>query len=352
LAQDCADRVDPALLGRMATDDVARDMDLIRAALGEEEISYLGVSYGTLLGATYATLFPQRVRSMVLDAPLDPVRWQQDPLGATAEQTASAERLLQAWFATCRAEGPACPFGDGRPAEAFDALVARLEAAPLEVPPAGPVPAARVDGATVLLAARVAMFRPVVWPVLTAGLVDAENGDGALLNGLATGFIREPDGTPSGFAEANVAVNCLDRAVPSDPAAHSRNAERMAAESPRFGPLTGYSSLACAFWPAQNTDRYLGPYTAAGAPPILVIGGREDSQTPYPWAQAMAQILQTGVLLTRDGIGHGSYGTSGPCINEALDRYLITGQTPAPGTVCPQEPPPTTAPGPTDGPAG
>jgi hypothetical protein len=110
-------------------------------------------------------------------------------------------------------------------------------------------------------------------------------------------------------------------------------------------------SLPCAFWPAQNPDRFLGPYTAAGAPPILVIGGREDSQTPYPWAQAMAQTLERGVLLTRDGIGHGSYGTAVPCIDDAVDHYLTTGQTPAPGTVCPEEPA-TTAPTPTDGPGG
>jgi hypothetical protein len=284
---------------------------------------------------------------MVLDAPLDPVRWQQDPLGTTTEQAASSERLLQAWFETCRTEGEACPFGDGRPAEAFDALVARLEAAPLEVPPAGPVPAARVDGATVLAAAQSAMSHAVFWPLLTAGLVGAQNGDGALLDLLANRLAREPDGTPSGLTEANVAVNCLDRAFPSDPDAHRRHAEQLATQQPRLGPLYGYYFLPCAFWPAQNPDRFLGPYTAPGVPPILVIGGREDSQTPYPWAEAMARTLQTGVLLTRDGIGHGSYGTSGPCIDEAVDRYLTTGHLPAPGTVCPQEPPPTTAPGPT-----
>lgn len=103
LADGCAAGIDPGLLANMATDDVARDMDLVRAALGEEQISYLGVSYGTLLGATYATLFPDRVRRMVLDAPVDPVLWQQDPLAATAAQGVGGERSLDLWFATCRA---------------------------------------------------------------------------------------------------------------------------------------------------------------------------------------------------------------------------------------------------------
>jgi hypothetical protein len=204
----------------------------------------------------------------------------------------------------------------------------------------------------VILAARVAMFDRRFWPVLTAGLVGAENGDGAGLNWLATFGTREPDGSPSGLVEANLAVNCLDGVSPSDPDAHRRNAEQLVTDFPRFGPLVGYYFLPCAFWPAQNLDRFLGPYTAVGAPPILVVGGREDSQTPYPWAQAMAQTLESGVLLTRDGVGHGSYGNSGPCVDDAVDLYLTTGRTPAQGTVCPQEPPPTTAPGSTDGAGG
>ncbi|GAA3226691.1 alpha/beta hydrolase [Pseudonocardia petroleophila] len=342
LTDGCVDGVDPALLAHMATDDVARDIDLVRAALGEDRISYLGASYGTLLGATYATLFPDRVRHMVLDAPVDPARWQTDPVAATTDQALAGERMLDAYLATCVEQG--CPFGAGDPGAALDALVARLEAQPLEVPAANGVPAGTLDGAGVLTAARFAMITPSLWPVLTTGLLAAEAGDGSILRVLSTLLLREPDGTPAGFAEANTAVNCLDRAVPADPAVHDANAAEIVAAAPRFGTLSSYLLLTCASWPVPNPDRFTGPLTGAGAPPILVVGGREDSQTPYPWAVAMADELESGVLLTRDGYGHGSYRASGPCIDTAVDRYLVDGTVPADGTVCAQEPAPSTLP--------
>lgn len=211
--------------------------------------------------------------------------------------------------------------------------------------PAGPgIAAGRVDGAAALLAARVAMFTRRLWPVLSSGLVAAQSGDGTLLLALSQALAREPDGSPAGFLEANAAVNCLDRAVPTDVAAHDRNAEEIAAAAPRFGRLSGLILLACANWPASNPDRFTGPLTGAGAPPILVVGGREDAQTPYPWAEAMAASLESGTLLTREGVGHGSYRTSGPCVDTAVDRYLIDGTVPADGTTCAQEPAATTVP--------
>lgn len=342
LGADCAARVDAALLSQLSTDVVARDMDQVRLALGEEKIHYYGLSYGTVLGSVYATLFPARVARMVLDAPAHPETWVQDPLTANTEQTVSAEAVLNDYFTTCAAEAPACAFGDGRPAEAFDALVARLEAQPILSRPSN-VPEVRVDGATLLLAARFAAFDPQLWPLLTAVLIAAEAGDGAPALGLSQLLVREPDGTPNGLVEANVAINCLDRDHPTDLGAYQRQAERLQAEAPRFGRQGGYGLLACAYWPVQNPDRYLGPLTGAGAPPILVIGGRRDSQTPYPWAEAMSKALAGSVLLTRDGPGHGALG-SGPCIQGAVDRYLTAGELPAAGTVCQRDPAPTTVP--------
>lgn len=343
LADGCAAGVDPLLLENLATDDVARDMDLVRAALGEERISYLGQSYGTLLGATYATLFPDHVRQMVLDAPVDPTTWQTDTLDATLDQAVSAERVLDSWFATCRAES--CGFGGGDPEGAFDALVARLEATPLEVPASGAVPAQRVDGGAILLAARTAVFAPQLWPVLTRALVAAEAGDGSVVAALGSVLTRNPDGTPNGLGEANVAVNCLDRDVPADLAEHDRNAAEAVAAAPRFGELSGYISLVCADWPAANPDRFTGPYTGAGAPPVLVVGGREDSQTPFDWSEAMTAELEGSVLLTREGVGHGSYRAGAPCVDAAVDRLLVDGTLPAPGTTCPGAPTTTVAPG-------
>ncbi len=344
LADACAAAVDPALLPHLATDDVARDMDLVRVALAEETISYLGQSYGTLLGATYATLFPDRVRQMVLDAPVDPLTWQTDPLGASQQQARAGEDLLDAWFDTCRAEGPqVCRFGGADPEAAFDALVDRLERDPLPVPATPPIPAGQLDGATALFAARTAAFRPELWPILTAGLLAAESGDGSVLGRLATALVREPDGTPNGLGEANLAVNCLDREIPADPAAHDADAEATVAAAPRFGEVSAYVWLACTHWAAANPDRFTGPYTAAGAPPVLVVGGRVDSQTPYAWSESMAAELEGAVLLTRDGYGHGSIGVGLECVETAVDRALVDGVLPAPGTTCPG-PPATTAP--------
>ena len=342
LAAGCAAGVDGALLPQLSTDVVAQDMDLVRAGLGEEKLSYLGLSYGTLLGATYATLFPDRVDRMVLDAPVDPTLWRDDPLRATYEQAVSGERQLDAWFATCRAES--CPFGAGDPEAAFDALIDRLEATPLPVAPSAAGPGGHLDGGTALMAARTAVFDRRLWPLLTAGLQAAEAGDGTMLLTLSTTLVREPDGTPNGLTEANLAVNCLDRAIPTDFAAHEANAAAIVADAPRFGAISSYVMLGCTVWPAQNPDRYDAPLTAEGAPPILVVGGREDSQTPYPWSQALTAGLADATLLTREGIGHGSYRASGPCIDSAVDAYLLDGTMPAEGTVCAQEPPATTLP--------
>lgn len=344
LVRGCLAANDREYLAHLGTDDVARDMDLVRAALGEEKITYLGLSYGTLLGVTYAHLFPARVRHMVLDAPAHPVRWQADPLKSTEEQAVSAERQLDLYFETCRKQRAQCRFGDGDPARAFDRLVDALEARPLTVPASPPLPKGRVDGASVLGAARVGMFSPQLWPALTSALVAAEKGDGRIVHALTALLARDRDGTPNALIEGNLAVNCLDRVRP-DRRAMDVQAERLRRVAPRFGPSSAYSTLGCQEWPAGDAQRVTGPYTGAGAPPVLVVGGRLDSQTPYPWAQAMAEALDGAVLLTRTGVGHGSYGSrlNGACIDDAVDAYLTDGTLPARGTVC-EQPPPSTAP--------
>ena len=339
----CAARNDAALLSQLATDDVARDMDLLRAALGEQQISYLGVSYGTLLGATYATLFPERVQHMVLDSPVHPTSWQQRPLLALTEQAVSGERALDAYFAACAEAGPDCPFGAGSPAEAFDALVDRLEAAPLTVPATESRPEGRVDGATVVIAARIAVFDRGLWPLLTLGLVNAEGGDGRVLLFLSEVLAREPDGSPNGVVEANLAVNCLDKEVPAEIERHDGQAVVADQVAPRTGFLFGYTFLPCASWPVRTDARFTGPYTAAGAPTILVLGTRLDSQTPYPWARAMTDSLQDAVLLTVEGVGHGAHGRSGECVDDAVHTYLLTGRIPPEGATCVQQPPASAA---------
>jgi len=325
----CAEHQDPAFLASMSTDNVARDLDRVRAALGEDRITYYGISYGTVVGPVYATMFPDRVRQMVLDAPVDTGLWFGDPLPFLGEVAVASEQTLDAWFDACRAEGPAtCPFGGGDPERAFDALIDRLEAAPLPVADGTPV-----DGAKALDAARSIAGERTTWPLLTAALLAAERGDGTALHLMNAAVTVSPFTAPTAVQEAHIGVRCADWHTPADVAAHTAAAGAVVGQAPRIGPRAAYAALDCALWPARDTERVTGPFTAAGAPPTLVVGGRLDPVTPHHWAESMTRTLDSAVLLTREGVGHGSYGPD-PCVNAAVDAALLDGVLPADGTVC------------------
>jgi len=341
----CAGHQSIEFLASLSSDNVARDMDRIRAALGEDRITYYGISYGTVVGPMYATLFPDRVRQMVLDAPVDTGLWFGDSLEFLHEVAAASERTLNAWFETCRTEGAAvCPFGGGDPEAAFDALIVQLEAQPLQVAPVeGVTPGGMLDGAMALEAARGLAGDRAGWPVLTSALLGAQNGDGTLLHFLWRSIAVSPFGVPTATHEAHTAVRCADWQTPTDIATHTAAATEVVAEVERVGTRAAYSALNCALWPAPNKDRVAEPLTGAGAPPVLVVGGRLDPVTPHHWAESMAETLNSAVLLTREGVGHGSYGTL-PCVDAAVDATLIDGALPPDGTVCNLEQPGTTDP--------
>jgi pimeloyl-ACP methyl ester carboxylesterase len=345
LTDGCVAHQSIEFLASMSTDNVARDMDRIRAALGEDQITYYGISYGTVVGPMYATLFPDRVRQMVLDAPVDTGLWFGDSLEFLDEVAVASERTLNAWFETCRSEGAAvCPFGGGDPEAAFDALIVQLEAQPLQVAPVeGVTPGGMLDGAMALETARALAGDRATWPALTSALLGAQNGDGTLLHFLWTSLTVSPFGVPTATHEAHTAVRCADWQTPTDIAAHTAAATEAVAEIERIGTRAAYSALNCALWPAPNKDRVTEPLTGAGAPPVLVVGGRLDPVTPHHWAESMVETLDSAVLLTREGVGHGSYGTV-PCVDAAVDATLMDGVLPADGTVCNPEQPGTTNP--------
>ncbi|WP_242583984.1 alpha/beta hydrolase [Amycolatopsis sp. 195334CR] len=344
--EGCVAHLSPDFLASLSTDNVARDIDHLRAALGEEKISYYGMSYGTVVGPMYATLFPDRVRQMVIDAPVHTGLWQNAPLALLDDVSRSNEETLDAWFKTCREEGPqVCPFGDGKPEAAFDKLIKQLEKQPLQVPPVeGLTPGGPLDGAMALEAVRAGAGTSVLWPTLTAGLMAAQQGNGTLLHFLVSKVTVAPFGGPfATLQEPHTAVRCADWKTPGDLAAHTAMAKKVAARDKRLGGRAGYSALNCARWPAPNKDHFGEPLTGAGAPPILVVGGRLDNVSPYHWAEEMTKTLENSVLLTREGVGHTSYRRSGPCIDNAVDATLIDGVLPAGGTVC-EVPPATTKP--------
>ncbi|MCP2267118.1 alpha/beta hydrolase fold [Promicromonospora thailandica] len=342
----CLDHQSRTFLASLSTDNVARDLDQVRAALGEEQITFYGASYGTVVGPVYATLFPERVRQMVIDGPVDTDLWQNDPLRLLDDVEVSNERTLDAWFETCRAEGTAvCSFGDGDPEAAFDALVRQLEKRPLQVQPVdGLTPGGPLDGAAALEGVRAAAGNQALWPLLTAGLIGAEQGNGTLLHAMVSSVTVAPFGGPfATLQEPHTAVRCADWPEVDRLSDHHRAARTIAERHDRLGGRAAYSALSCALWPVDNRDRFTDVLDGAGAPPVLVVGGRLDNVSPHHWAEAMAERLDDAVLLTREGVGHTSYGTSGPCVDDAVDAVLIDGILPEDGTVC-DVPPATTKP--------
>lgn len=324
LAAGCETR-DPAELPYVSTDDAARDMDVLRAALGDARLTYLGFSYGSLLGAAYAGLFPTHVRAMVLDGVLDPAL---PTLAELDEQSRALDAQLQDFFAAC-SRPPVCAWHPaGNPTAAFEALVARVRAHPL--PARG---TSRLVGpAAVLWGAADALYWPSTWPELAQALEAAAQGDGTGFLALADDYAgRQPDGDYSNTLEANAAVNCLDTPALSLPAIQA-DAPAIEKVAPVFGLLDLDGAIQCAVWPVPATGT-IGPIRANGSPPIVVVGSTGDPVTPYSWAQSLSRELARGVLLTRVGDGHTAYGSSA-CVRTQVDRYLISLTAPPAGTRC------------------
>ncbi|HXR27143.1 MAG TPA: alpha/beta hydrolase [Candidatus Baltobacteraceae bacterium] len=318
------------LLSDVSTLYAARDMDLLRAALGAAKLTYVGYSYGTFLGATYAGLFPDRVRALVLDAAVDPAL---DLVGRLRGQAASFEGALDRFLASCSADSHCDFYEGGASARAFDRLIAGLDRKPLPAPLVGGGRAATAGEAWSAILG--ALYSPGFgWPYLARALGLAAQGDGSLLLATADALNgRKPDGEYSNAVEANTAIDCVDEPAPTDPAAYVTLAQQLVRTAPRVGRVLAASGLTCAFWPVRSRA-VPGPIAAAGAPPIVVIGGTGDPATPYAWSVALAKELDSGVLLTRTGEGHGSYGLGTPCIDAPVDAYLLDLTAPANGTVC------------------
>ncbi len=304
------------ILPFLDTISAVRDMDAIRAALGDAKLTYLGYSYGTFLGETYAHLFPTHVRAIVLDGVVDP---KLSAMDSQVAQTAGFEQDLQAFLADCRARST-CAFGHpGDPQAKLTALMQRIDTKPM------PVGSRTLTRALALTAVAAAMYDTSSWTYLDQALTKAEQGSGALLLRLADFYYSE-------FSlDSFTVISCLDRPVPTDVAAYDALGPEFIKASPLFGPADQYGNLQCAYMPVKATGQP-GPLTAEGAPPILIVGATGDPATPYAGAQSVHQQLVGSVLLTRQGNGHTS--GSDPCSSAAENDYLINLTLPADGTVC------------------
>ncbi|TXL91448.1 alpha/beta hydrolase [Streptomyces sp. IB2014 016-6] len=328
LAQGCAKR-SADILPHVSTIEAARDMDILRAALGDEKLSYVGASYGTFLGATYAELFPKRVGRLVLDGAMDPSLPADE---MNRDQTAGFETAFSAFAADC-VKQPDCPLGTVSAADAAQRMKSFFDTLDSEPVPTGEP---RELGESLATTGVInAMYDESGWPGLRDSLTSAMDGDGSGLLALADSYYeREGDGSFSNLMYANAAVNCLDL-----PAAFNKPADVDAAApsfqeaSPVFGTALAWAGLNCAYWPTEATGT---PHriAAKGAPPILVVGTTRDPATPYKWAQSLAEQLASGVLLTYDGDGHTAYGRGSDCVDTAINTYLLEGTPPKNGKKC------------------
>ncbi|ASK65304.1 alpha/beta hydrolase [Brachybacterium avium] len=310
------------------TYSAARDMDVLRDALGSEQLDYLGYSYGTYLGASYADLYPDRVGRFVLDGAMDPALSMNEIAAGQAE---GFEHAIEAFLADCLERDAACPF-TGTEEEAKQQLIAffsSLDESPLDSgDPERPVTGAMARSAVITL-----LYEDGLWRFGREALTDAMKGDGAqLLNIADLSSERQPDGSYRTNATfAIMAVNCLDRPGVADDDWVQQEAERLEEEYPTFGAMMGGDG--CTDWPVPPL-REPAPIAAEGAGPIVVIGTTGDPATPYAWAESLSTQLDDAVLLTFDGNGHTAYGRSGGCIEAEVDAYLLEGTVPEDGLTC------------------
>lgn len=316
------------LLGHIDTPSAARDLDMLRAVLGERTLNYLGFSYGTSLGVAYAERFPDRVGRFVLDGAVDPELSNED---LTLGQARGFEAALAAYVADCQSGGR-CPLTGGVEGGLGQvrALIDRARTSPL-----------RTDdgrGLTADLAASgilTPLYNEANWPVLTSALAAALDGDGTQLLALAD-FSDDRDSSGhyrSNSFSAFTAVTCLDYPMDATTDGMRRDAAELRRASPTFGEVLAYGGVTCESWPDPPTGK---PHAAVvhGAAPILVVGTTGDPATPYPWAQALTRQLGNATLLTYEGTGHTAYGRAGVCVDDAVDGFLVGGRMPGAGTRC------------------
>ncbi|MFG1705877.1 alpha/beta hydrolase [Nonomuraea sp. M3C6] len=296
-AKACEANAGTELLAHVGTGETARDMDVMRAALGERRLTYLGWSYGTYLGARYADLFPARIRAMVLDGAENPSQ-----TGAEFVQSqALGFRVAQESFLRDCFKAKDCPFKKhtvGAALKKLEALYKRADRAPLRNGYDG----RQVSEAVVRTGVMSALYSTSSWPSLRLALTTAFKGDGAYLLQLADGYNgRRPDGSYANQYEALTAISCVD-----------------------------HPESRCPYWPVKG-KRFTRKVHAKGSPPIVVVGTTRDPATPYKLAQALAAQLDKGVLLTNDADGHTAYRGGSSCLERQIDRYLITARAPKPG---------------------
>jgi pimeloyl-ACP methyl ester carboxylesterase len=328
----CAARTSAGLLHNVTTMDTARDMDRIRAALGQAKLDYFGLSYGTYLGELYAEMFPSHVQAMVLDGAVDPAL---SDNAVAAQQAAGFQSDLEDFFAWCPTDQSCTQELPGGARSSYRRLMRSIqEGHPLFAnlqPQFGGKQ--RVTFGVAETAVLGSLYSTQTWGDLAQAIAQGLAGDGSLLVALAYGYEGlQADGHFDNSMAANAAINCTDRSYPTSVGTYEQLAAQLQKAYPDFGALSAWSNIECAYWPVHSTA---GPAPARTShTPILVIGSTGDPATPYAWAKAVTRELGDARLLTRRGPGHTGYFYS-TCVQRWANRYLETLQLPPKGTICP-----------------
>lgn len=323
----CAELTGP-LLGKVDTRSAARDLDMLRAALGDRTLNYLGYSYGTFLGATYAGLFPKKTGRLVLDGAIDPTTTGEELAVVQAE---GFENALRAYLVDCLTRS-SCPFRGGTVESALARIRSLLAA--VQRQPIRNSDGRELGSSTLFTAIIFPLYSKSNWTYEDQLFKDVEKGSARVAFSLADAYAdRKANGSYTDNSnEAFIAINCLDYPANADPAALQAQAAELARVAPTLGPSLSYD-VSCANWPYRAV-RTPAPITAAGSAPILVVGTTGDPATPYRWAQGLADQLQNGRLLTFKGEGHTAYNKGNECVDSTVNRFFIEGTVPKKGSTC------------------
>lgn len=314
------------LLAHVDTVSTVRDLDMLRQVVGDQQLNYLGYSYGTHIGARYAEMFPKQVGRLVLDGVLDPTASEAD---VVREQTRGFELALRSYAAAClgSAECPLTGSVDSAMRQ-IGALLDRVDEAPLTGSDGR-----TLSASTLLTAIITPLYSESNWGYLNTLFETVAEGDADVAFALADSYFSRSNGEYlDNSTEAFQAINCLDYPNEVDPVRMREQAAELKRIAPTIGGFQGFGDVSCAGWPYKGVDER-APVRAAGAAPILVVGTTGDPATPFRWAESLAEQLESGVLLRFEGEGHTAYGHNA-CINATVESYLIDGAVPVTGTSC------------------
>ncbi|MEV0623630.1 alpha/beta hydrolase [Nonomuraea sp. NPDC050404] len=311
------------ILPHVGTVNAAKDLDLLRAALGDRQLNYFGLSYGTHLGSVYATHFPKNVGRFVLDGAFDPkVTFEE----RAVIQATGFDHALRAFAEDCVAQS--CELGADAAAveKTVEDFVEGLKTKPIKV---GERELTYGLGQYAVITP---LYAKQSWQLLEQATAAALNGNATILLTLADAYLgRRPDGTYTTAMSSLMAINCADNAERPTAADAARLNERVE----KIFPILSFDGVigSCAGWPVKGDDA-AKRIDATGSAPIVVIGGKGDPATPYQWSTTLTEQLRTGVLVTYEGEGHGAYLTGDACVMRTVDAYVLEGKVPAKGTTC------------------